>query len=223
MSLAVTTLAGGAGFTGAPSIPDPVTAELPALANGRGARDISGWAGSEGSRDITGIVPAVQPSSDDIGVARSASPSARSSAPVSRRLRAAVYLTAAAAIAVAVALAVLGVRPSAPNVATAAASIPSTGSPHGLTTTSPTSASLAVGGTTYSIEVMAASPCWVQIQVGTRTVFAGTLQAGQSHRLDLRGPAQVQLGSSGGRLALTYFGRHFNLIPPAAPYSYSFT
>ena len=132
-----------------------------------------------------------------------------------------MFLTAVAVVAVVIALVVLGIRPSSSAGPAADAAQPTTAPPAGLTLTSPSSARLAVGATPYTLEVGAKSPCWVQVRSGTRVLFAGTLSSGQNHTLQLQGPAEVELGSSGGSLALTFGGHHFNLVPPAAPYTYS--
>ena len=170
----------------------------------------------------TGIVPVSRsPRADDIGMAPVGA--RRRSAGPSRGLRAAVFMTATAAIGVAIAIVVLGIQPTSPGGPPASASPAAPGPPPGLTTTSSNSANVAVGSAPYRIQFLAAGPCWVQVTSGSRTLFAGTLQPGQGRQFDLQGPARVELGSTGGRLALTYWGHAFNLVPPGAPYTYTFS
>jgi hypothetical protein len=221
MSLSVTALADSQ-QPPSPVASEPSTAQLPALTS-RASRDDQrsevvdpSWAGP------TGIVAAVPASrAGDIGMAASAV--GRPTGGPSRGLRAAVFMTAAAAIGVAIALVVLGIRPSAPHGAVASASAAPSGPPPGLRPISVSSASLAVGSAPYKIDLLAVAPCWIKVQSGTRVLFAGTLAPGQSHHIQLQGPASVELGSAGGHLVLTFWGHHFNLVPPVAPYSFVFS
>jgi cytoskeleton protein RodZ len=56
------------------------------------------------------------------------------------------------------------------------------------------------------IELTADEPAWVSVQVNGKYVFAGTLEAKQSHTVDAAGTVLVRLGNAGG-IAVTLNGK----------------
>lgn len=92
----------------------------------------------------------------------------------------------------------------------------------GLETSSPSSATLAVGASSYMLKVTAAGPCWVEIRTSAgRDLWAGTLSAGQEETYKATGVTLVQLGAGGSHLSISWAGHRYTLSPSVAPYTYT--
>lgn len=92
----------------------------------------------------------------------------------------------------------------------------------GLDTTSPASATLAVGAAHYAFTVTAAASCWTEIRsAGGAVLWAGTLSAGQQETYQADQPTEVLLGAHSVQLAVSWGSHRYTLAPPVAPYTYS--
>lgn len=93
----------------------------------------------------------------------------------------------------------------------------------GLTTTSPASATLAVGAAHYAFTVTAGAPCWVEIRsAGGSVLWAQTLSAGQQKTYTADQSTSVLVGAGSVKLVVSWGSHRYTLSPPMAPYTYSF-